>query len=187
MSVNTGNPFFKAKPQDFLTVVFGVALIGIILILVSLTLTNSSQTKQQPNNNTPSISLPLIKTNDSTIKYNAKKQDDLYKKLQNPAALSQSDNTIKTKLIDSLGNETGMLYASNNVAISYLKSVDLFQAEILTPDIQTAKQEANTWLTTQGFSHQGICNLPVIFFLNAGVANQLQNSKIIFSPLPNGC
>lgn len=187
MNIYTSNPFLKARKQDYLTVIFGLILIIIILIIVATTLNNKQNQEKESLLATPTKAPVIIQTNNGTIKYNADKQDALYQKLQNPSELSQSDNSVKTQLINSLGNETGMLYQSSNVAISYIKSVDLFQAEILTPDIQTAKQEANDWFSNQGLSHQGMCNLPVVFFLNSHVADQLRNNSVIFNPLSNGC
>ena len=36
-------------------------------------------------------------------------------------------------------------------------------------------------------SQQGICDLPVGFYLSPDTANLIKNTNFIFNPLPDGC
>jgi len=183
------NPLLKMKKQDYILLIFAISLVTVILIIATIATSKPQNSNTNTSNITSKIIAPTIATNNTIVKYDANKQDSVYKKIQNRPSLKRSDDEVKRTIITSLGNKTGMLYESQNVAVSYIMSGDLFQAEILTTDIQTAKQEATQWFTSQGLSHQGMCDLPVIFFLNSKIARDLHASdnQTIFNPLPQGC
>lgn len=82
--------------------------------------------------------------------------------------------------------EEGIVFKSNNVAITYVYLLDSFESEILTTNIDLAKAEAEDWLQGQGLSKQGICDFPLNFFLSASVVDQLPQGTT-FDPNPKFC
>jgi hypothetical protein len=128
-----------------------------------------------------------VQSNRPPVQYNEDAQQQLVDKINHKPTLEFSDQKAKQILLASLNNQSGIAYQSPQITIGYLKTGDFFQVEILTTNIQTAKDEANVWFRAQGLSQKGICNLPVQFFLNWNIANQLRNQNIIFNPLPQGC
>lgn len=114
----------------------------------------------------------------------AKKTLDLVQKRSTP---SPSDATARTSLLARTNNETGTIFQSDSFSLIYLKTPDLFQAEILIPDIAKAKSDATSWLKSQGLSTSGICHLPLTFYLSQNVSNSLLQKNQAFDPLPPGC
>jgi hypothetical protein len=108
--------------------------------------------------------------------------------LQDKQPLSNSDTIAKENIIASLpdGETSGILYQSPDIIIDYTKSVDDIQVEILTTDISKAEAEAVTWFTNHGLSKEGICNMPIQFYLNFDIKQKLK-TETSFSPLPDGC
>jgi hypothetical protein len=181
------NSMKKHRKQDILTLVFAVILIFIILGIVLLTINPAPQ--QQTPSPTP---LPIVSTAAQPtpgIFYDSASGSRLADKIINRQPLSPEDASVKTKTLNTIlkGYNSGIFYKNPNVTVEYVKSVDLFMAEIYTPNIVKAKTEVNTWFLNQGFSQEGICNLPIMFYLNTSVSSQLQNQSINFSPLINGC
>lgn len=187
------------RKENILVIIFGVTL-AIIIITIAMVGLNS-KTNIPSNDTTKNQDLLLIYPtqkfhtaiqdylyhSNPPVAYNQSAQKKLVDKIVNKQSLSLSDQTAKQKLITTIGNTSGTLYHSPQIDVVYLQSADFFQVEILTTDITTAKEEANIWFRSQGLSHQGICNLPVQFFINWNVANQLRNSNLIFNPLPENC
>ncbi len=108
--------------------------------------------------------------------------------LENRRPLTNVDATAKTLLINSIGNDGTTIYTSGEYSIIYIKSMDEFEVEIATTNIQKAKTDAVSWLLSKGMSHDGICKLPLIFYTNAGVYQSLKanNTKDV-TPLADGC
>lgn len=109
--------------------------------------------------------------------------------LSQPQPISEENLAAKQKIISLLpqGAVSGVVYSSSTIRIDYTKAADQIQVEILTVDIGKAKNDAVIWLKSQGMSQEGICALPIVFYLNRGVANELQDIDIAFSPLAEGC
>jgi hypothetical protein len=59
--------------------------------------------------------------------------------------------------------------------------------EINTADVGLAKTQVTTWFTANGFAAKAVCELPVVFYLNFDVSQQLQSEGRTFSPLGEGC
>src|SRR5206468_11266738 len=89
--------------------------------------------------------------------------------------LSQDDFYAKDKILQLLpaNEQTGTVYQSQNVVIEYIATTDTFQAEILTTTIASAKSEAASWFISEGMSQQGICEVPLAFYLNNNIEKQL--------------
>ncbi len=89
--------------------------------------------------------------------------------------------------MQQVGNKSGELVQTDKFRLTYMQVFNMFEAEILTTDVAQAKKDVVTWLTKQGLSTQGLCHLPLTFFLNSDVKNQLQGQHVKFNPLPDGC
>ncbi len=121
------------------------------------------------------------------ISFDIKKRDQLVEKISNKPALSSSDQTVKRAVLAKIGNKSGYLEETPEYKTEYIKSVDLFQVEILTTDYSFAKVKATSWFKDQGFSQEGVCNLPVMFYLSAQTRSALKDKDITFNYLPEGC
>jgi hypothetical protein len=123
----------------------------------------------------------------NNIQYDLKSQHRLIQTLKSRPPLSPSDLAAKKKIaaLEPAGSE--IIYQSPDFTIYYVSSADFFQAEILTTDVTKAKQKAVNWFKSEGMSQQGICDLPIGFYLNYSISQQLQNSNVVFNPLPEGC
>jgi hypothetical protein len=56
---------------------------------------------------------------------------------------------------------------------------------VYSPYFEAAKKEAVDWLKTQGLSQEGVCNLPLMFYVSDKTTNQTGGET--FNPLPPGC
>ena len=116
-------------------------------------------------------------------------QKKLLDLIQNRRPLSQSDINAKKTILSLLpsGQQSGTLYQSAGIIIEYVHSADLFQVEIDKSDIQSEKSSAVEWFEQYGVSKKGICNLPVTFYLNYQLDQELHQRDLSFNPLPDGC
>lgn len=101
--------------------------------------------------------------------------------------LSDNDSSIRKDVLASLGNKSGLLYESSLVRIEYIKTPDIFEGEILTINIESAKSQGVQWFLSKGMSKEGVCNLPLSFYLNYNVTQQLRGKNFEFNTLPEGC
>jgi len=113
-------------------------------------------------------------------------QQQLLNKVSQRSNLSSSDATIKSKILSDVPISE-IVFQTPDVTVEYIQSFDLFQGEINTPNVNAAKIEVITWFLNQGMSQQGICNLPLSFYLNFTVKSQLPDDGNNFNPLPLGC
>jgi hypothetical protein len=179
---------FKKRPEDFILIFFAITLIVIVAGIFSTIFGG----KNKPNipNGQAVLNTPTPTSNRSRfILFDKKGGEDLAEKLINRKKLSDEDLSVKKGLLNTIlkGESSGVLYSSKNVQIEYMESLDLFMAEILTPDISNAKTEANTWLRDQGLSQEAICNIPLMFYLNQEVIRKNQGRDILFRPLSPEC
>lgn len=108
--------------------------------------------------------------------------------IQTKKPLSIDDETIKFDMLTEIGeSQSTIIYQSPTITIDYVRSADVFQGEILTTDIEAAKNEAVSWLKNKGFSDEGICNLPLSFYLNYDIKMELGDEAGSFDPRPNSC
>lgn len=118
-------------------------------------------------------------------------EEDPQKKLldytQNRRQLSVEDEEVKFQILSTLDTSSGIVYQNENIVIEYIRSADLFQVEILTTNIDIAKEEAVSWFKNSGLSDQGVCDLPISFYLNFDIKNQMGAAAESYSPLPQGC
>jgi hypothetical protein len=134
----------------------------------------------------PSISQMPFPT--SNVLPSSDPQKKLLDYIQNRRQLSPSDKSVKQSILVALnGKPSGTIHQNENFIIEYIHSADLFQAEILTTNVEDAKDEVVVWFTNNGLSAEGVCNLPISFYLNFEIKNQFPESEEMFNPLPRGC
>ena len=109
--------------------------------------------------------------------------------IQNRRPLSSADAQVKQSLLSMLpsGKESGVLYETTSFIIEYIHAADLFQVEILSDDIKNSKSQAVQWFEQKGMSHDGVCHLPVTFYLEYQLSNKFRQEEKTFDPLPEGC
>ncbi len=184
----------KRRKEDIVIVILGLVLVIIMFTILFLSFT----TKQNvPVQQLTQRSLPTATATPTTpsrsvgppLAYDVTASQKLLDYFNNRRTLSSQDIAAKTTILSLLpsGEKSGVVYQTADFKIEYIHSADMFLIEILTPNIQMAKNEAETWLKEQGVSQRGICILPVEFYMNYNIANQLRQQNIIFSPLPDGC
>lgn len=167
--------------------IFGIVFFTFVFIAIIIFSFIISENNSRVPGTSPSPTL-IQPVTQPLIKYDLRAQNKLYENIQNTNNFSAADLKAKESIINNLlSGQTGTLYTSSNVSLSYIKSADIFQGEILTTNIDLAKQETVTWFTNHGVSKQGVCRLPLMFFLGQNASDQLQNTETIFSPLPLGC
>lgn len=121
------------------------------------------------------------------IEYNPEGVRTLRDRLENKRPLSQSDRTIRQSMILALPQSSGTIHQTSTYKIQYIRAPDLFMIEIRSTDIEQAKTDAVTWFYDQGISKFGVCDLPVVFYLNGATAQSLREQNVIFNPSPEGC
>jgi|GEM_PF-1279829 len=116
-------------------------------------------------------------------------QKRLIDRISNRRPLNQQDQQAKSAILATLPNnaQSGTVYEGQNFIIEYIQAPDLFKVEIGSMDITTVKRQAVAWFLNKGFTQQGICDLPLSFYLNFDMSNQLRNQQTQFDPLPDGC
>lgn len=172
-----------------------MGLIVLLFILLTIQLFSSPSTTQtpqaslspslEPQNNLPS--LPPSSQDIPPAAYEPAKLNQDYQRIINRQPVSSSDQTVRTNLINSVANQTGILEQSNDFIIEYVKAPDAFMIQILTDDTESAKTAAQNWFKQQGLSDSGICNLPIVFYLSRSVSASLVNRNMQFDPIPKGC
>ncbi len=106
--------------------------------------------------------------------------------ITNKPPLSTQDAIVKQNLVKQTSNND-VVHLGTTFRVDYVSGPDIFQVEILTTNIQRAKDDAMSWFASQGISKKGVCGLPVMFYLNHNVALQLQGTGIQLNPIPDGC
>lgn len=186
----------KKNKGDLISFIFGIILLIIVVITAFIAFTNSSP-KPTPNDSSeskvrlvPTLSpTPSLNSNVPPVAYNEIAQDKLLDKIVNRIPLSDNDSFAKATILSTLPKEnpSGILYQSDTIIIDFTSNANMFQVEILTTDIPAAKAEANVWFRARGMSQKGICDLPVLFYLNYDTMTKLRGTGTVFSPLANSC
>ena len=120
-----------------------------------------------------------------SVKYNVDATDRMLEIVNNRTAFSSADTAIRNSLVQRAESQQ-YLYSSENVRVEYLSSPDQFIGEILTNQIDVAKNEAVAFFSEEGLSADAICHLPLVFYLNLEARRSLpENTE--FNPLPDNC
>lgn len=188
----------KGHKENYFVLGLGVILVIIVFSIAIISFQGSTQTSV----NSPSAfsSNPSLKVSVAVsptpepntqppITYNIPASQKLLAREEQRIPLLNSDTQAKNKILSLLpsGQTYGTVYSSNTINIQYVQSLDLFKVEVLTVDVQAAKIEAETWFKQQGMSQQGICDLPLGFYLSWDTSTILKQTNFIFNPLPDGC
>lgn len=175
----------KAATITFIFVFLFITITG-VLVIVSL----SKPTNQTSSNTIPTPSPNVAFSNiapSPAVAYNREDTKKMLDILKNRPKLSDSDQKIRDSLISSSDKNSDVLNQTNDYNLEYISVPDEFMAEIKTTDLEKGKQETVDWLKSKGLSQNGVCNLPLVFYINFQIAQELRNSNVSFDPLPAGC
>lgn len=175
--------------EDLIIIIAASVLLIIIIIVAILSFRATAPVQNVP---APSVSPsipPTVTDRVHKINFDNDAEARLANRINNRPSLAPYDNSVKENMLTTIlhGHNSGIVYQSPNVRVEYVESADIFMAEILTTDIQQAKDETNVWFRDQGFRQQAICDLPLMFYLNFDVLNKLSGKNYTFSPVPNSC
>lgn len=157
-----------------LFLILGLITLSVLLLVFQLFQPRTPQPTPQP-------------TPKPTNLYNVENLDKDAQRIENAQTLSTQDQQSKTKLIASLGNKSGVLHQTSTYTIQYIKAADRVLISIENNDTDQVKKDSMAWLESQGLSLQGVCNLPIEFYLDTQVAEYFQQQNKQFDPLPPGC
>lgn len=177
------------KTQKYLYIAFGSAIFLIYVVLAVYLVRGGSSKEQEANFVTPT---PIPTSSSQVFKKSSLTYDrGAVKKLQETLKarepLSENDKTVKTRITSPFIKKGGVVVTLSKARIDYVKTADLFQGEITSVDIEGAKNEVVDWFSKKGISQDGICHLPLMFYLSENVSRQLRGENILFSPIPDGC
>lgn len=171
-----------------------ILLFALFLAIIGISIFSQDQ-EQEPNITTtaqvPTGGLiptapPEAKTPDvSYSKVGTEKLLEIVKNRPTPSTVS--DVEIRQALTALVGEDGGVLYQSPLVKISYVPAPNDFEAEILTSNIQAGKDEAVDWLRDRGFTEDGICKLPLFFYLSIQAKSEIKKTGQSFNPIPDFC
>lgn len=156
-----------------------VLLILIIFMVGLLQLQRASEPSPTP---LPSAGVTQPSPNPSIPAYNPSGLEKDFQRISSKRELVATDREIRDQLIQALGNKSGVLDETEQYRIEYVKSPDSFMVEILDKSTEDAKLRAIEWLKSKGISDQGICNLPVVFYLSFEIEKQLRGMGQSFDP-----
>lgn len=188
----------KINKEHIIILIFSIILIFIVFAIAYSALfqpeiveepNSTPTTTPQASRPTDPIVMPSETKTNTPVQYNSEATQRMLDRLASRIPLAQSDSSAKERILSLLppGQVSGIIYRSTTIMIDYTNAADQFQVEILTVNIGQAKTDANSWFELQGMSKEGICNLPVVFYLNYDVAQNLRGSNIQFNPLAEGC
>lgn len=167
------------------------ALISILILGTGFTiifLRSLSPESSQPTDQLTNPTRIPQSSQEQGVTYNKEASDELLRIVrERPSSPVTSDSAVRENLISSLGNASGTLFVSEQITIEYVLTPNTFQIEIKTINVDAAKEEAISWFISQGISEQGICYLPVAFYLNFDVSQSLESTDYTFNPLPEFC
>lgn len=168
----------KRKSRNNKPFVVGVLLVFVVVILFFFVRTSNER-----------HSTSILQKTQPPVSYDSSNEDLLLDKIDHRTPLSNEDVSAKNAILSHLppGEKSGVVYQTPKVIVDYTASGDLFQGEIQTVDIASAKNDAVKWFKDQGMSQEGICNLPLGFYLNIYVAEIFRGQQVTFDPLAPGC
>lgn len=154
-----------------------ILILGLIsYIVITRLVMGPIQGKNNPTNNKDTSSIPV------KVTYDPSKSDQLVKISEDRPKLQSNDQTIRGQLISKSNNDTGIIIDENNYIISYLKPLDIFEVEITSGNVKENHLSATKWFLAQGLSQEGVCKLPVSFYVGFQT-----DQSIEVNPLPDGC
>lgn len=173
-----------------------IIIVPLVLLVIYYSLTafigqKSPKNVPGPSSLNPTAAKPTMapdKTQTNPpVKYNGNSSIKMLERLKKRIPLSVKDEATKQRIITSINGKSTILRTTATFRVEYIKSPDVFLVEVKTIDIGKGKVDARSWFISQGFTPQGACELPVVYYLNSEVASQLRDLGITFSPLADGC
>lgn len=183
----------KRNLGDYSTLIIATALLLLVFGIAIFTFIKTLPSQESQTNTPTQTVLPTVENvpnnQISIVRYDEAAEEQLLEKMNTRQLLSKEDTVAKAKIISLIPGDidSGIVYQTNTLKIDYVSNPDIFRVEILTTNISQAKAEANVWFRQQGLSQEGICNMPVMFYLNSEVSDKLKDSGTVFSPLANSC
>lgn len=167
-----------------------IIIIAVLLLLPSILYAakNFTPTPKPLNRtaNAPTIT-PTLSPKKIVVSQTAKPfREQLMDKIEKRVPLSAADNQVKSTILSKIQADR-TIHRTTLYTIEYTRPLDLFKVKINTTDIEKAKIEGNAWFLSQGMSQKGICDLPLQFYLNFDVLQQVPELKNTFNPLPLDC
>jgi hypothetical protein len=177
--------------RRIIATILGVLIfIGILLIVMAL-----QGLKNKPSNQNEEGIFPTItstqqggqKDNNSSLHYDKKGVEKLLLDATTRPTPSQSDTQLRQQLIQELNEKSGTLLQTPDFNLEYVKAPNDFEVEIKTTNVSQAKLDAISYFKDKGFSNDGICKLPLMFYLNSTVAQSYRQTNQTFNPIPDFC
>jgi hypothetical protein len=183
------NNFFANRRMLVLITFLVVVLFGIFILRIL------TKTEDKPLNQLPSVSPSLTPIASSSaqiissqpLPYPPGALNKDYKRIITRSELSSTDLQVKEKLLKSLAGKSGIITTEAGFQIEYVKSADSFMVEVTQKDPELGKKEAEKYFLDVGLSQEGICTLPVVFYLSSSLQKELLDSGKMFNPVPTGC
>lgn len=164
-----------------------LALMGSLVIILLIIVIIRAVNPPIPQKEAPSPSAPPTLINPQKNPYKEGSLEKDYQRITKKEPILETDESVKTKLLKPLGNQSGMIHQTQDYKIEYVKTPDVFMVEILDTDTEAVKEAATGWFKEQGLSDKGVCNLPVVFYLNSSVKEELIKNSQEFNPTPPNC
>ena len=152
----------------------GIAVI-ILLIYGVLTFFLVFSPKQQEQKITPTSTTPTPVKRDAPL-------EKIRQQQKQGAGLTQKETQMRDEWIENV-TDMGRIYQTDTFSFYYLADYDTFQIRILSSDLEETKKEALQWLRDEGFSTNGICKLPILFYANP----RLIPTTTTFTSIPEEC
>ena len=179
-------------PKNVLLFFFTLLVVVACIFVVVFFVFQKGRKVPQIQNNTIPTPTPfqqesLLKRRDKPlVRYLPGTGEKLVDLMDNKRDLSKNDAVSRNRLSQEANNE-GVVFENEMYRVWYIKSFEMIQIEILSKDIQASKEAATKWLEEQGLSKEGICDIPVMFYLGSDAIDVLPTEGIDFNPLPDGC
>lgn len=71
--------------------------------------------------------------------------------------------------------------------MEYLSAPNTFEVQLKQYPINPGKEEAYNYLRLRGLTDEGICKLPLMFYLTPEVSSSLRANNDTFNPYPEFC
>jgi len=157
-----------------LLVVLAVGIILLILVIIIGSF-SSSNPPQGTSQTVPPL-VPKEKSSTSVVTH-----------LENRKTLSTNDEQVKAMLIRETSTDSSVVSTTPDYVVEYVTGIDFFHVQITTIEIEKARREAMNWFISQGMSKEGMCAIPIVFYLSPDVATQITGTNVTFNALPDGC
>lgn len=181
------------KNKRIVILIAGLLSILIVILLLRIISTGRpGQIRVSPSPSEPipgSSFLPSFAPSvfDPSLIYEPGSLEKDYQRITSKSELSESDKRVRVQLITLAGNKSGVVHRTENYILEYVSSPNQFMAEITTVEVDSVKTQINQWLIGQGLSQDGICNLPLVLYLNSVARNELATKNLKVSLIPEGC